>query len=1043
MTRDNFSSLDSRPNHDVTGKQALPAGGSLPPHVSLMSPFSRVFKWFARAGWFGVFFWVALTSTGLAASLPNYITRVWTTDDGLPDSRVTAVLQSHNGYLWVGTRSGLARFDGVRFTIFDSGNTPEMQSPHVTCLFEDSTGTIWIGHESGELTCYRNEHFYAVPVKGSSHVRKIIGVVADPNGDIWVLNVEGELTRIKDGFMIPSPPGKAVHLLALARKPAGGFWIQRDNEVEELEGDQLRPVHLDEPPVNRYIQGIGASHDGGLWVMTGGRMRKWKDGQWTEDLGPTPWRWDAVHTLIEMKDGYLAAATSDQGLFLIIPNQGVLHFCRTNKLLDDWSTSLCEDHEGNLWTGTGNSGLTLLRAGNITTLKPPDLWQGRAVLSVASSLDGALWIGTEGAGLYRFHDGSWTNFDQAAGLTPPYIWSVLPDTQGRTWAGTWGGGLYGWNGARFEVPPELRGFDVHVPALFASPAGGLLIGTGIGLMRYEAGKITWLAREPELHLPDVRTVTEAPDGTLWFGMSGGGLGRLQHGVLRQFRRSDGLSSDFVQCLHLASDGTLWIGTFNGLDRLKDGRFVAITKEQGLPNDIICAIEDDGRGYFWISSHGGIMRVDKTELNRCADGQIKQLHCLTYGLSDGLPTLECSGGFQPASCWTSDGRLWFPTSEGLVAVDPGNVRTNTLVPPVVIERLLVDDQVVSDGTTPESPLRITPGRHRFEFQFTGLSFDAPEKVRFRYRLEGLESEWVDVQSPRRAYYSHIPPGDYRFRVLACNNDGVWNEQGATLAFTVLPAFWQTWWFRVLGAAMTALAGGGIVWLDARRRMRRKLERLERQQAVERERARIARDIHDDLGAGLTRVSLLSESVSAEEVSPPRAAEVLGSIFLATCEMTQAMDEIVWAVNPQHDTLDSLATYLGKFAQDFLEGTGLRCRLDMSVQLPNWRLEAEVRHNLFLAFKESLNNALRHAGATEVRISLATDNHAFTIVVEDNGKGFTHDSKGIAPIPGPSTGRNGLANMRHRLQRVGGQCEIQSALGKGTRVEFHVPINPGAT
>ena len=245
-------------------------------------------------------------------------------------------------------------------------------------------------------------------------------------------------------------------------------------------------------------------------------------------------------------------------------------------------------------------------------------------------------------------------------------------------------------------------------------------------------------------------------------------------------------------------------------------------------------------------------------------------------------------------------------------------------------------------------------------------------------------------------------------------------------------------------MIALAGGGIVWLDARRRMRRKLERLERQQAVERERARIARDIHDDLGAGLTRVSLLSESVSPEEVSPPQAAEALSSIFLATREMTQAMDEIVWAVNPQHDTLDSLATYLGKYAQDFLEGPGLRCRLDMSVQLPNWRLEAEARHNLFLAFKESLNNVLRHAAATEVRISLTTDNHAFTIVVEDNGKGFTTDPMRNAPsVPGQPASRNGLANMRHRLQQIGGQCEIHSVIGKGTRVEFHVAVNPGAT
>ena len=339
------------------------------------------------------------------------------------------------------------------------------------------------------------------------------------------------------------------------------------------------------------------------------------------------------------------------------------------------------------------------------------------------------------------------------------------------------------------------------------------------------------------------------------------------------------------------------------------------------------------------------------------------------------------------------------------------------------------------------LKIAPGRHRFEFQFTGLSFAAPEKVRFKYRLEGLEREWVDVQSPRAAYYSHIPPGDYRFQVQACNNDGVWSDGSARLSFAVLPAFWQTLWFRMLGGILTAVAGGGIVWLDARRRMRRKLERIEREQAIERERSRIARDIHDDLGAGLTRISLLSESLTSEEATPTQAAEVLDRIFATTHELTQAMDEIVWAVNPQHDTLDSLGTYLGKFTQDFLESAGVRCRLDVPMQLPNWRLDAEVRHNVFLAYKECLNNVVRHAAATEVRVSLTTATDAFTIVVEDNGKGFAATTDAV-PASARLSGRNGLANMRQRLAQIGGRCEITSAVGKGTRVEFHVTVKHGA-
>ena len=435
-----------------------------------------------------------------------------------------------------------------------------------------------------------------------------------------------------------------------------------------------------------------------------------------------------------------------------------------------------------------------------------------------------------------------------------------------------------------------------------------------------------------------------------------------------------------------------------------------------------------------------MRVNQAELNRCANGQVKELHCLTYGLSDGMPTLECSGGFQPAGCRTKDGRLWFPTSKGLVAVDPGKVEANILIPPVAIERLLVDDQVVNAGMAPETPLRIAPGRHRYEFQFTGLSFEAPENVRFRYRLEGVETKWVETQTPRKAFYSHLPPGDYRFRVLACNNNGVWNEQGATLAFTVLPAFWQTWWFRTSGVVMIALAGGGIVWLDARRRTRRKVERLERQQAVERERIRIARDIHDDLGANLTCITMLSESARTDLNDLWQVAGHLDQIYNTACELTRAMGEVVWAINPRHDTLDSVAAYLEEFGQNMLRTAGIRCKMNMPSQLPARVVTAEVRHNLFLAFKEALHNAIKHAGASEVRICLTVEPAAFTLVVEDNGKGFASEALLTgAPHgqPGHGTG-NGLANMRHRLAEIGGRCEIESAPGKGTKVTFMVAL-----
>jgi len=1023
-------------NHNLRGLTQIADAGSLPRSPTI----TRVFKSFATTSWIGLFCTVCLVSTNCAGALPNYVTRVWSTDDGLPGSRVTAIVQSHEGYLWLGSLNGLGRFDGVRFTIFNAGNTPEMQSPHVTSLFEDANDTLWIGHETGELTVYRNGKFQPFPIPAWPG-GKVEAIFADETADVWLLNDLGGLVRARDGFSVPEPTGRIPHLITLVKVGGRQIWVQRDNDVSVLKNGQLHPVKFDATGSSRYIQGIGASRDGGVWVMAESKIFKWKDGKWAGNFGPAPWGWDAVNMVVETQDGNLAAGTSDHGLYFIVPGQRSMQLCRTNSFPDNWVTSFCEDREGNLWVGTGNSGLVKLRSSNVTTFGPPDRWQGCAVLSVAQAAGGAVWVGTEGAGLYRFDNGSWTNFNQSCGLQHSYVWSVLPVAHGNLLAGTWGGSVFRWNGSQFVALPEFKNLSALVPVLLATTNDGVIIGTSSGLLRYDRGKINWLAREPALALPDVRAVVQQPDGTLWFGLSGGGLGRLQQGELRQYRRADGLASDFVQCLHLDSNGALWIGTIGGLNRLQAGKFATITKKQGLPDDTICAIEDDGRGFFWISSHGGILRVDQAELNHCAAGQIRQVHCLTYGLSDGLPTLECSGGFQPASCRTEDGRLWFPTSKGLVVLDPRNVKTNEWVPPVIIEKMLVDDQAVEPDAAARVPLRIAPGEHRFEFQFTGLCLDAPEKMHFLYRLAGAGGDWVDVQSPRTAYYSHLPPGNYRFEVRACNNDGVWNDRGAALSFTVEPEFWRTWWFRISGGVLTALAGGGIVWLDARRRMRRNVERLQRQQAVERERIRIARDIHDDLGANLTRITMLSESARSGLKDTRLVAGHLDQIHHTARELTRSMSEVVWAVNPRHDTLDSVAAYLEEFGQNLLRTAGLRCKMDMPSEFPARVITAEVRHNLFLAFKEALHNAIKHRGASEVRISLVVNAGDFTLRVADDGIGFAPQPvlAGAAPHQARQGAGNGLMNMHQRLAEIGGDCDVESAPGKGTRVTFRVPLN----
>lgn len=970
----------------------------------------------------------------------GYSSRAWQTEDGLPRNSVTSIVQTRDGYLWIGTYGGVVRFDGTQFRVFDGGNTPNLQNSRVTSLFEDKEGTLWIGHETGDLSRYKSGRFESVRVGGPPREEQIIAIGNDTAGGLWAFNQSAAGQRLQDGLVaLPvirsnEPPG----MLTITRNEAGAFWVARAGALFTLQSAHFQAFAPEGLPGSAFVQGIGAGRDGAsFWLIAGGRVRKWKDNRPLEDWGPAPSGESSVTSMIELKNGSLAIGTLNQGLFLFSTNSPLLHFHRDDGLPHDWVRCLFEDREENLWVGTGGGGIAALRPARVAMATPPDLWQGRTVLCVASGRDGTVWAGTEGGGLYRLDQGGWSHFGENEGLANLFVWSAAQDAQGRVWAGTWGAGLFVKEGDLFVHPPGLEKATWPIPALLLDPSSNRLwAGTTAGLAEFSGGAPRLFGRTEGLERPDVRTIALGQDGTVWFGMFGGGLGSLKNGELRQFLKKDGLPSDFVQCLLPDADGSLWIGTGDGgLSRLKHGRFSSISTEQGLPNNVICHIADDGRGFLWMSSHRGILRLAKEELNRCADRQISTVHCLAYGQSDGLPSLECTGGLQPAGCQTPDGRLWFPTSKGLVIIDPAHVRLNPLPPPVLVETLHVDGEVLASGPELTRPCRIAPGKQRFEFHFAGMSFTAPEKVLFKYRLQGLERSWIDAGTNRVAFYSYLAPGEYVFHVTACNNDGLWNEAGATCAFTVLPFFWQTGWF--LGSCTTAglSAVGLAVLYGAHRRMRLHIKRVERQQTIERERLRIARDIHDDLGASLTRITLLSQTARSQLGDPKQAGANLDRIYGTARDLTRALEEIVWAVNPRHDSLDSLASYLGRFAQEYAAAGGLRCRLDLPVRLPSWPLTAETRHNLFLAFKEALHNALKHAKASEVRITLALKEQGFTLSVDDNGCGF------VAPMNSPSEPAqqgNGLVNMRRRLAELGGSCQISSQAGRGTTVQFDVPV-----
>ena len=490
-------------------------------------------------------------------------------------------------------------------------------------------------------------------------------------------------------------------------------------------------------------------------------------------------------------------------------------------------------------------------------------------------------------------------------------------------------------------------------------------------------------------------------------------------------------------MHSASDdqGVLWVGTSGGLARFQGGKWTSYTTANGLASDSVQYLVEDGRGDLWIGSNRGLMRLAKKALNDFAQNPANLFSCRTFGKSDGLPNSECTEGSQPAACRTRDGKLWFPTITGLVSVDPTAIKPNTNPPPVTIESVLVDNVSQSADTLGAAPLTnlvVPAGREQLDIRYTSLNLGSADKARFRYWMEPYQTHPVEAGDRRVAPYPNLPPGSYVFHVTACNEDGLWNKSPATLAITVLPPFWQTKSF--IGATIfCALAMiVGVVYYVSTQKLQRQLAGLRQQQALEKERARIARDIHDQLGASLTQVSLLGEMVESDKNSPGEVESHARQISQTARDTARALDEIVWTVNPSNDTLEGLVNYICKYAQEYLAVAGLRYRLDVPAQLPPVVITPEVRHNVFLAAKESITNIVRHARATSAFIRLRLEPGSFTLEIQDDGRGIPNLGEKLAGS------RNGLRNMVKRMEDIGGSFTVRPAPEGGAIICLTVPI-----
>jgi signal transduction histidine kinase/streptogramin lyase len=745
--------------------------------------------------------------------------------------------------------------------------------------------------------------------------------------------------------------------------------------------------------------------------------------------------------MLEDNDGAVWIGTSFSGVFRH-DDSGFQAIATTHQEI----LSLSQDAEGNIWVGTFGGGLDRLRRRAISLEGIDAGLPFAAVESICEDPSGTIWAVTQNGLLARRVDSKWST------LPPNENWPddascVTADANGTIWIGTRLHGLYCWRDGKFVDwgdTNQIRGQTIHT--LLASRAGDLWIGeeTPHAIQRLRSGQLHTFDLPLDNRI--VRAMAEDAAGNIWAGTSKGILLRITGETLTDVTPKPEEPSS-VRCLYTTPDGAVWIGYAGfGVGRVKAGHYGEIRTEQGLHDNWISHILADGHGWLWFGGNRGIFKVRQQDLEDVAEKRATRVRSIQFGKGEGLPSLQATFGDSPDALKSRDGRLWFPMRTALALADPQKGVENSPAPRALLNQVAVDDHRIAwyGGALPirksahdpvldlratDTSLRLPPSHRRLVFEFSAPGFTAPENIQFRYRLEPLEEDWVDVGMRRFAEYSRLPAGSYVFRVIACNNDGVWDKTGAVLSLVIAPFFWQTLWFRISALTIFTLAVVATVRIISFRRLHYRLRVLEQQEALHRERARIAKDIHDDVGANLTQIALLGELAQQDRGEPDKAADRLGKISGTARQAIKSLDEIVWAVNPRNDTLAHLIDYAGQFAVDFLRPAGIRCRLDLPEQPPARELSTDLRHNLFLVIKETLNNVVKHARASEVWLRATVTPQALEVLIEDNGCGFDKVAD--------DSFSDGLRNMRQRMQDIGGQCRIESKAGAGTKVFVHLP------
>ena len=957
---------------------------------------------------------VALACSAAFAIAPTGFTRkVWQTQDGLPEQTVQAFAQTPDHYLWVGTTGGLLRFDGARLTVFDVENTPQLGTNSVFSLMVSRDGSLWIGTEGGGLLRYAAGRFRVFGAQDGLSDGFVRSLLEDRKGTIWVgtdnglLRFDGEKFKRVDG--VDGRPTIAVH--AIAEDHLGRLWVG-GSRLLCFDRNELREYHLPGVSSQNRVKSILETTDGTIWVGTvSGLYRLRPDAGVFERISGIQ---GTVRVLRQTSDGMLWVGMIGEGMRSIKGYDSVT-MTAADTLPSNTVLSVFEDDERNIWIGTQAGMVRLTRTPVRIALLPQTVDSDFG--TIYADHDGTIWVVS--TDVFRMRNGAIAPY-RFPGLGDVSVRNVFRDRAGALWVGTDGDGIIRMNGKNLLWLTTKDGLTNNfIRAILQSRDGSMWIATDEGLSHWTPRGFTNYRMNDGLSYFSTRVLLEDRNGDLWVGTDRG-LNRIHAGVIVRDAATDGLNQRKVWSIHEDPDGGLWFGTRDdGLYRWKQGKLTHFTTDQGLASNSIYQVIEDAKGGFWISGPNGISLLNRHELDEAADHPDRRVSVTFFGISNEVSAAQIYGGRQPSGCVDAQGNVWFPTNRGPIHI-LGDFVEHPAPPPVAINEVLVNGRPVAA----DRPVVLYPGNSRLEVVYAPVLLRSQDEVRFRFRLEGFDTNWIDSATRRVATYTNLPPGKYTFRVAAFEGNNEVNASEASLAIVQRPLFYSTPWFIAICVLfMTALILGIYRFRLWQIRMRFA--------AVLDERGRLAREMHDTVIQGCASVSALIEALSSLLKGEDQLVQNL--IEHARTQLRSTVDEAreeVWNLRRNKAAENSFGTALQTMAEQIAKEYKIPIACELTGK--QFVLNQLATHELLMMVREALYNAVLHGkpGKIEVRVAFARSD--LTLEVRDDGVGF--DPEAIEPN---QNHHYGLVGMRERVQSVGGRFRLQSALGKGTEVQVQIP------